>query len=123
MNTGEDAQGLRKIIDLTRLISLFILSVHFYLTCYQAFREWRWTAVFINRIIGNIAKTGLFNGMLKPKLAVLLFLIISVLYKLKNDDEMEKEKIEQLLNKNQDDVHTSKNISPDSTKQANNAQK
>ncbi len=54
---------------------------------------------------------------------VLLFLIISVLYKLKNDDEMEKEKIEQLLNKNQDDVHTSKNISPDSTKQANNAQK
>ncbi|WP_299289680.1 YWFCY domain-containing protein [uncultured Mucilaginibacter sp.] len=29
MQTGEALQGLRKIIDFTRLISLFILAVHF----------------------------------------------------------------------------------------------
>ncbi|WP_419803304.1 YWFCY domain-containing protein [Mucilaginibacter sp.] len=29
MQSGEDLQGLRKIIDFTRLISLFILSVRF----------------------------------------------------------------------------------------------
>ncbi|MBB6130842.1 conjugal transfer protein MobC [Mucilaginibacter lappiensis] len=90
MNTGEDVQGLRKIIDLTRLISLFILSLHFYLICYQAFREWHWTAVFTDRIISNIAKTGLFSGMLKPKLAALLFLIISLLgVKGKKDEKIQ----------------------------------
>jgi predicted transcriptional regulator len=94
MNTGEDTQGLRKIIDLTRLISLFILSIHFYLTCYQAFREWHWTAPFTDRIIGNIAKTGLFSGMSKPKLAALLFLIISLLgVKGKKDEEIRRNSI------------------------------
>src|SRR6185437_1384808 len=78
MNTGEDTQGLRKIVDLTRLISLFILSIHFYLSCYPAFREWHWTAGITDRIIGNIARTGLFNTLLRPKLAALLFLLISV---------------------------------------------
>jgi hypothetical protein len=79
MNTGEDTQGLRKIIDLTRFVSLFILTVHFYLTCYMAFVEWGWVTAFTNRIIGNIAKTGLFQGWLRPKLAALLFLSISLL--------------------------------------------
>jgi hypothetical protein len=78
MNTGEDIQGLRKIIDFTRLISIFILSIHFYLCCYQAFREWGFTAEITDRIIANIAKTGLFSGILKPKLGALLCLIISL---------------------------------------------
>ena len=79
MNTGEDQQGLRKIIDFTRLISLFILSIHFYLCCYMAFKHWGWTAEVTDRIIENISKTGLFNNILKPKLASLLFLIISLI--------------------------------------------
>lgn len=79
MNTGEDQQGLRKIIDFTRLISLFILIVHFYLCCYVAFKYCGWTAEITDRIISNIAKTGLFNNMLKPKLASLLFLVISLI--------------------------------------------
>lgn len=29
MNTGEDITALRKIVDFTRYISIFILSVHF----------------------------------------------------------------------------------------------
>ena len=44
MNTGEDIQGLRKILDLTRLISIAILCIHFYLTCYRAFVLWGLTA-------------------------------------------------------------------------------
>jgi hypothetical protein len=79
MNTGEDIHGLRKIIDLTRLISITILVIHFYACCYQAFAAWHWTAPVTDRIIGNIAKTGLFNNMLKPKLAALLFLVISLI--------------------------------------------
>ncbi len=79
MNTGEDIQGLRKIIDFTRLISIFILSIHFYLSCYQAFYHWGWTAEITDRIIVNIAKTGLFSNILQPKFAALLFLIISLI--------------------------------------------
>ena len=79
MNTGEDIQGLRKIIEFTRLISLFILIVHFYLACYQAFDQWQLTAVITDRILINMAKTGLFDGIWRPKLAALLLLAISLL--------------------------------------------
>ncbi|MGN8069721.1 conjugal transfer protein MobC [Mucilaginibacter sp. 22184] len=94
MQTGEDTQGLRKIIDFTRLISIFILAVHFYLCCYAAFKEWGFTAEVTNRIILNIAKTGLFAGMLKPKLASLLCLLISLIgVKGKKDEKVQKNPI------------------------------
>lgn len=94
MNTGEDTQALRKIIDLTRFISLLILSIHFYLICYQAFAHWGWTTGFTNRIIGNIAKTGLFSDVLKPKLAALIFLSISLMgAKGKKDEQIQKSSI------------------------------
>jgi hypothetical protein len=79
MHTGEDTQGLRKIIDFTRLISIFILAIHFYICCYQAFAQWHWTANITDRIISHIAKTGLFNNWWKPKLAALLCLVISLI--------------------------------------------
>lgn len=56
MNTGEDIQGLRKIIDFTRLISITILSIHFYLSCYQAFNFLGWTSEITNRMVANISK-------------------------------------------------------------------
>lgn len=79
MNTGEDIQGLRKIIDFTRLISLFILSIHFYISCYQAFHQWGFTAEITDKIISNISKTGLFKSFILPKLAALLCLAISLI--------------------------------------------
>jgi hypothetical protein len=79
MQTGEDIQGLRKIVEFTRLISIFILAIHFYILCYKAFESWHWTASITDRIVGNIAKTGLFNNWWKPKLAGLLCLVISLI--------------------------------------------
>lgn len=94
MNTGEDLQGLRKIVDFTRLISIFILSIHFYLCCYTAFRDWGFTAEITNRLIGNISKTGLFRGILVPKLSALLLLIISLIgVKGKKDEKIQKNAI------------------------------
>ena len=90
MNTGEDIQGLRKIVDLTRLISVFILTIHFYLSCYLAFWQWGWATEFTDQIIGNISKTGLFENLLKPKLAALVFLIISLIaIKGKKDEQIQ----------------------------------
>jgi hypothetical protein len=89
MNTGEDIQGLRKILDFTRFISILIVCIHFYVCCYKAFEQWDWTAVVTDRIIANIAKTGLFNTIYRPKLAALLFLVISLLgVKGKKDEKM-----------------------------------
>lgn len=78
MQTGEDTQGLRKIIDLTRLISLFILAIHFYVLCYRAFDELGLTAQITDRLIGNILKLGLFNGLFAAKAAALFCLLISL---------------------------------------------
>lgn len=94
MNTGEDIQGLRKIIDFTRLISIFILSIHFYLCCYLAFKHWGITAEITDRIIANISKTGLFKGWLIAKLASLLFLCVSLFgVKGKKDEKIELRQI------------------------------
>jgi hypothetical protein len=94
MQTGEDIQGLRKITEFTRLISIFILAIHFYIACYQAFESWHWTAAITDRIVGNIARTGLFNNWWKPKLAGLLCLIISLIgVKGKKDEKVNWENI------------------------------
>lgn len=94
MNTGEDIQGLRKIIDFTRFVSLFILSIHFYLCCYVAFRQWGFTAGISDNIIVNISRTGLFNGLLIPKLAALLCLLVSLIgAKGKKDKKIDNKQI------------------------------
>jgi hypothetical protein len=94
MNTGEDAQGLRKIIDFTRFISIAILCIHFYICCYAAFAAWGWTAGITDKLIANIAKTGLFTGLFSAKLAALLFLGITVLAaKGKKDEKIRKNSI------------------------------
>jgi len=92
MQTGEDIQGLRKVIDLTRLISVFILAIHMYICCYKLFEQCGWTAAITNRIVSNIAKTGLFSNFCKPKIGALLLLIISLLGVKARKDEKTKRK-------------------------------
>ncbi|GAA4203277.1 conjugal transfer protein MobC [Pedobacter jeongneungensis] len=79
MNTGEDTQGLRKIMDFSRLISIFILVVHFYLCCYAAFVHWGFTAGITDRIMAHLSRLSWLNGILWPKLCALLFLAVSLL--------------------------------------------
>lgn len=79
MQTGENEQALRKILDMTRLISIVILMIHFYYYCYVAFREWGLVSEFSDRILGNIKNTGIFSGFHRSKLISLGMLIISLL--------------------------------------------
>jgi hypothetical protein len=79
MHTGENEQGLRKILDMTRLISITLLILHFYYYCYAAFYEWQLTATLTNRLIGNIQQTSLFSNFHKSKAIALGFLMISLL--------------------------------------------
>lgn len=79
MQTGENEQALRKILDMTRLISLLVLFLHFYYECYALFSFLGLTTGFTDKILGNIAATGLYASFHKPKLIALGFLIISLL--------------------------------------------
>ena len=79
MHTGENEQGFRKILDMTRLISIVLLGIHFYYYCYNAFDSWQLTSPLTDRIIVNIMNTGLFSNFQKSKLIVLGFLVISLL--------------------------------------------
>jgi hypothetical protein len=78
-NTGEDEQGLRKILDMTRMFSIAVLLLHFYYYCYKAFEEWQLTTTITARLLANIFATGLFSNFSKSKLISLVLLIISML--------------------------------------------
>lgn len=80
MQTGENDQALRKILDMTRLISIVLLSIHFYYYYgYSIFKAWDLISEFSDRILENIYKTGLFSNFNKSKLFALAFLLISLL--------------------------------------------
>ena len=77
--TGENEQALRKILDMTRLISIGILMLHFYYFCYTTFEELGLVSEFTDRILLNIQKTGLFYQMIRSKVISLGFLTISLI--------------------------------------------
>jgi len=79
MQTGENQQGLKKIIDMTRMIAIVILLLHFYFFCYAAFKTWNLTSRISDQLLKNISHTGLFSYFEKTKLIALGFLLLSAL--------------------------------------------
>lgn len=77
MNTGENEQSLRAIIDLVRKGSVVILSLHYIVFCYMGFQEWGLTHPIVEKILTNIGTTGLFKSPTQTKLLALLFLSVS----------------------------------------------
>jgi hypothetical protein len=79
MQTGENEQALRKIIDFTRFLGLLVLILHFYFRCYGAFNELHIAYPIVNRVLVNIYKLAIFRSMLIAKSVALMFLIISLI--------------------------------------------
>lgn len=79
MQTGENDQAMRKILDMTRLISIAVLALHFYKECYGAFAGWHLVAPLSDRLLRNVMRTGLFSNFYKPKLIALGFLVIALI--------------------------------------------
>jgi hypothetical protein len=79
MHTGENEQGLRKILDMTRLMSILLLALHFYFYCYSAFAQWQLTTTLTDRLLQNIQQTGLFTRFYTSKAMAIGFLAISLL--------------------------------------------
>lgn len=79
MQTGENEQALRKILDFTRLAAIFILSLHVYYVCYRSFESWGYTATLSDNLLKNIQRTGLFSTFNKSKTFALILLLISLI--------------------------------------------
>lgn len=79
LQTGENEQALRKVLDMTRLISIIILILHFYYYCYSAFSHWGLVYELSDRLLGNIHNSGIFKEFHRSKLISLAFLVISLL--------------------------------------------
>lgn len=79
MKTNENEMGLKKIMDMTRLIAVVLLLLHFYVNCYIFFKEREWSHPVTDRVLDNIYKTGLFDNFHKAKFLALLFLFLSLL--------------------------------------------
>ncbi|MES2329290.1 MAG: YWFCY domain-containing protein [Bacteroidota bacterium] len=78
-DSNENQNGLRKTIDMMRWIGIVMLLIHFYYTCYDAFKNWGWTCTIGDRLLMNIDHTGLFSNFNKSKGIALLFMLLTVL--------------------------------------------
>jgi len=78
MQTGENEQALRKIIDFTRLLSIAILIIHFYLCCYPMFQQLKLTHPIVDHIILPLSKMAVFKTLLAAKFSALALLIVSL---------------------------------------------
>ncbi|SIO53542.1 conjugal transfer protein MobC [Chitinophaga niabensis] len=80
METGENIQELRKILDFIRFGSILLLLIHFYSVCFPVVYELGWSLELLNRVIFNLSNNfPILSGFFKPKLAILLLLCISLL--------------------------------------------
>lgn len=79
MQTGENEQALRKIMDFTRYLGILILILHFYFCCYGTFAELHLTHPITNRILVNIFRLPIFRSGMVTKLVAIAFLIVSLI--------------------------------------------
>lgn len=78
-STGENENDLRKVLDLTRFAGILMLFLHLYYFCYGLFLSCGLTAGITNRLLFQIAATGLFSERWISKAIALLLLAIGLL--------------------------------------------
>lgn len=77
--TSENQQALARISEMTRLIAIAVLALHFYYYCYGFFEGHGLRSPFTDRVLENITRTGLFTTMIKSKAVALGLLVISLI--------------------------------------------
>jgi len=79
MQTGENEQALRKIIDFTRFLSISVLVIHLYLCCYASFQNWQLTWPVTDKVLAHIARLPIFASIAFAKFTTLGLLLVSLL--------------------------------------------
>jgi len=77
--TGENEHALRRVLDMTRWMSICILIIHFYYYVYSLFCRWGLTWSWIDNSINNLIATGLFRSPIVSKFLCVGLLAISML--------------------------------------------
>lgn len=77
-HTGENEQALRKIIDFTRMASIVILILHLYYFCHQILQQWKFTILFVDKILISVIRTGVFDSIYTSKWLILALLGVSL---------------------------------------------
>src|ERR1700750_3259957 len=78
MQTGENEQSLRKIIDFTRLLSIALLILHFYIFCYAVFKGAGLSAPITEKILHNLYHVKFISNIAIAKLLIMGLLVISL---------------------------------------------
>lgn len=79
MQTGENEQALRKIIDFTRMLSIVLLTTHFYIFCYRIFRLINLYSEFTDRILNNLYRVKMISDIWQAKILIMSLLVISLI--------------------------------------------
>ncbi|MGN8035644.1 conjugal transfer protein MobC [Chitinophaga sp. 22321] len=90
MQTGENVQGLQRILDFIRLSSIVILLIHFYVECYTSVLQIGIANQYLDRFIYGLTHTLFFlSGTTTQKATVLLLLTVSLVgTKGRKDDKL-----------------------------------
>jgi hypothetical protein len=78
-STGENESDLRKMLDLTRFVSIGVLALHVYYVCYTAFKMWEVTGSWSDKILLTIEATGMFKKFHTAKLLSLALLVTGLI--------------------------------------------
>lgn len=79
IQTAENQQALARISDMTRLLAIAILLIHFHYYCYGLFQLAGFVNRFTDRILENISSTGLLSAPYKSKVISLCLLFVSLI--------------------------------------------
>jgi len=79
MQTGENEQALRKIIDLTRMCSMIMLLIHLYYYSYAALAMEHYTWTPLDHFLMMVYATGLFSTIWVSKSICLVLLLVSLI--------------------------------------------
>jgi len=79
MTTANNDQGFREIRMMAGAIALILLALHFYFTCYGALRDWGYTIKFVDRVLHNLGRSGLFRGRFISKGVAFCFMLLTLI--------------------------------------------
>ncbi|HLZ86633.1 MAG TPA: YWFCY domain-containing protein, partial [Puia sp.] len=78
MDNNQDGRSHFDIQGMFRSLAIFLLFLHCYFYCYEAFKSWGYTSAFTDRVLVNISRTGFFYGFHRSRLVALCFLILAM---------------------------------------------
>lgn len=89
-----EESSLKRILDMTRMLSVALLILHFYYYLYGYVQAVGWDNIVFDRVTEVLIRTGLYGTIYRSKLFILLLLVISMIGTRGKKDENVNLKVE-----------------------------